>query len=219
LIGAALVLLLGMADLRRAAAWMVASVALGVVFVIAADAAGFGVGQMIIDRAATTFLFSDVGMSGPSIQTGIDSNIVKLEQARVLLGHIQEKPIVGWGFGAIAPDYAYGDTFSYELSYLDITYKTGLVGLLLFLSLPLRFLFDGARERLGTLRGAPGSTRREAAVPIAILCSLLFIHATNPYLGAAFGLAAVVLMIAWLDPFARKSKAPGMPSDEGTPTI
>ncbi len=94
-----------------------------------------------------------------------------------------------------------------RLQYLDLTYKTGIVGLLLFLSFPLRLLFDAVRGRLGRLRLAVGVTRQEAAVPFAIIVSVLVVGATNPYLLAAFGLAPIILSIAWLDPFAGKEEA------------
>jgi hypothetical protein len=118
-----------------------------------------------------------------------------------LLAHIAERPVLGWGFGTIAPDYAYGDIYSYELAYLDLAYKTGLVGLVLFLSFPLRLLIDSVRARLGRIRLPAGVDPREAAVPGAIILSLLVTGATNPYLTAAFGLAPIIFAIAWLDPF------------------
>ena len=125
----------------------------------------------------------------------------------MLLDHIVERPIQGWGFGAIAPDYLYGQSYSYELSYLALVYKAGIVGLLIFLSFPLRLLVDAVRVRLGRLPAALAVSRREAAVPIALIVALLAVGATNPYLVASFGLAPIVLMVCWLDPFEVRKQA------------
>jgi hypothetical protein len=148
-----------------------------------------------------------LGLATDEISSGSDH--VRFVQAQVLLGHIAERPILGWGFGTIAPDYPYGDIYSYELAYLDLAYKTGLAGLLLFVSFPLRLLLDSIRARLGRIRLPPGVAVREAAVPGAIILSLLVTGATNPYLPAAFGLTPIILAIAWLDPFGSDDGALG----------
>jgi hypothetical protein len=132
---------------------------------------------------------------------GDQSNAIKLAQARVLLGHISERPLLGWGFGSIASDYPNGSTYSYELYYLDRAYKTGVVGLLLLLSFPARLLLDSWRQLRQSIPAPPGVSAREAAVPLAVLVSVLVAGATNPYLAGAAGVAALILPIAWLDPF------------------
>jgi hypothetical protein len=139
----------------------------------------------------------------PSLISGVDtsgevSTAVRVVQGRVLLHHIGERPIFGWGFGTIAPDYPYGSIFSYELSYLDLAYKTGLVGLLLFLTFPLRIAADAIRIRFGRLPPAIGLSARSAAVPLAIVTSVMAAGATNPYFIAAFGLASIIVCLAWV---------------------
>jgi O-antigen ligase len=128
------------------------------------------------------------------------SNEVRVEQFRVLMGHIVQSPIVGRGFGSIAADYRYGQIFSYELAYLDLLFKAGVVGLVLFLSFPLRLLLDAMRGRLGRIRLGPGVGPREASVVVGVVAPLLVTGGTNPYLLAAFGLFPILTMIAWLDP-------------------
>lgn len=128
------------------------------------------------------------------------SNEVRVEQFRVLTGHIVQSPIFGHGFGSIAPDYRYGQIFSYELAYLDLLFKAGVVGLVLFLSYPLRLLFDVLRGRLGRIRLGQDVGRGEASVVVGVVAPLLVTGGTNPYLLAAFGLFPILAMIAWLDP-------------------
>lgn len=139
-------------------------------------------------------------------------NQIRLDQARILLGHVLRHPVLGEGFGAIAPDYPYAKSFRYELSFLDLAYKTGIVGFLLFMSYPLRLLLDLLRARAGRL-SLPGDVgRREVAVPAAIMVSVLAASATNPYLLGAFGLLPLLLAVAWLDPI-------GTPKAGSNPSI
>ena len=169
--------------------------------------AGWSFPGYLYERIETTLAMPDNSGNAFALDFGVVSNAIKIHQARVLLGHIGERPIHGGGFGAVAPDYRYGQIYSYELSYLAVAYKTGVIGLLLFLSFPLRLVIDAARVRLGRIRPALGVEQREAAVPIAVLMSLLAVGATNPYLVASFGLAPIVLMVCWLDPFEVRKRA------------
>ena len=166
--------------------------------------ASYPVAVMI--RIVSTFTIGQLpGQPDPG-GPGDISNAIRAKQAQVLIPHIAERPILGWGFGTVAPDYPLGKIYSYELGYLDIAYKTGLIGLVLFLSFPLRLILDALRVRRGRLRGPPGLPAREAAVPVAVIASLLALGATNPYLTAAFGITPLLLMIAWLDPFGRAAE-------------
>jgi hypothetical protein len=143
--------------------------------------------------AATEFANADKDIAG------VVSNAIRVEQTRVLVRHIADRPILGSGFGAIARDYPYGTSYSYELSYLDLLFKTGVVGLLLFLSFPLRLVWDAVSARRGRLTVPAGVAPRETSVVIAIVVSVLIVGATNPYLFAAFGLLPVIVGIGWLD--------------------
>ena len=147
------------------------------------------------------------GSPPPAVdELGAESNAIKVVQARVLLAEIASSPILGHGFGATAPGYPYGNGFVYELTYLDIGYKTGLLGLVLFLSFPLRLMADALRGRFRGLRMPDGLGSRDAAVPLALVGSVLIASATNPYLLAAYGILPIAAAVAWLDPIDRASR-------------
>lgn len=139
------------------------------------------------------------GNSPSSDTTGAVSNAIKLKQAKVLLRHIEHSPVFGYGFGTIASDYPYGHTYSYELSYLDIAYKTGIVGLLLFLSFPFRLLVDGVRVRLRRLEPADGVVPYDAALVVVMIGTVLVTALGNPVIEASYGVLPVVATVAWLD--------------------
>jgi hypothetical protein len=145
------------------------------------------------------------GFVTPPSSAGVDtagelSNGIKIRQAKILWRHVEHRPILGSGFGAIATDYPYSRSYAYELTYLDLLFKTGFVGLLLYLSFPLRVILEAVLGRLGRVRLAQGVSRHEAAVVVALVASVLVAGATNPYLLAAFGLWPLLISIAWLQP-------------------
>jgi hypothetical protein len=145
--------------------------------------------QLAINSAKTGTGNSDV--------EGQVSNGYRVRQAKSLFRHIRKHPLVGSGFGAIASDFGTG--YRYELSYLDLLFKAGIVGLLLFLSFPLRLIWDALRLRFGRAEKARGRTPRGGAVVAAIIAGILLAGATNPYLFAAFGLFPILALVAWLE--------------------
>jgi len=155
-------------------------------------------------------------IEGPTVgeTAGAISNAYRAVQAQVLIGHIRQRPIIGHGWGTIAADYPYGSIFSYELAYLDLLYKTGLIGAALFLSFPLRLLVDAGRGRLRRRPLPDGLGPREAAIPIAMLVAVLVTGATNPYILATLGLFPILACIAWLDPGPVATPA-GVGRDDG----
>jgi hypothetical protein len=126
------------------------------------------------------------------------SNAYRVREAKSLFRHIRQHPVIGSGFGAIATDFA--TSYRYELSYLDILYKAGIVGLLLLLSFPLRLIWDALRLRFGGAEKAQGVAPRGGAIVVAIIVSVMLAGATNPYLFAAFGLFPILAAVAWLEP-------------------
>jgi hypothetical protein len=130
---------------------------------------------------------------------GEASNAYKVAEAKALWGYIRKRPIYGFGFGKVASDFSTG--YSYELSYLDLTLKAGIIGLLLFLSFPLRLIADALRLRRSTARRPLECTRRIGApgVVVGVVAGILLAGATNPYLFAAFGLVSILVMVAWLE--------------------
>ncbi len=144
-----------------------------------------------------------VGYALPGERSSTDvagevSNEIRVEQARILARQISARPVLGHGFGAIAKDYPFGTSYRYELSYLDLLFKTGIVGFILFLSFYVRLLVDSIRARFAQL--SIPVPREEAAVPLAIIVSVLLTGASNPYILAAFGVVPVLACIGWLDP-------------------
>jgi hypothetical protein len=213
-LAAAIVLLFGARSVRRPAAIIAGTVVIFLASTAIGAVMGFSVPAYVFDRTASSFSIAggpDSGTDDPDRpdddivgdEAGESSNRVKLIQARILIDHIADAPVIGHGFGAIAQDYPYGKIYSYELAYLDLAYKTGVLGLVLFLSLPLRLLFDAVRIRFAVLRpppAAPGVSRHEMGVVLAIIGSVLITSATNPYILAAFGMLPVLICVAWLEP-------------------
>lgn len=201
LVGLLLVLAFGASRWRRSLAVMVGTASVFVVLATAGALVDFSLPDYVLTRSATLAPqeLSSIPEASPDI-AGRESNALRIEQARVLWGHIVDRPIVGFGFGAIAEDYRYGDSYSYELSYLDLLFKTGFLGFVLFLSFHARMLFDGLRGRLGRLRVGPDVSRYECATVIAIVVSVMLTAGTNPFLLAAFGLLPVLICVAWLQP-------------------
>lgn len=144
------------------------------------------------------------GGKGHGDVAGEVSNGYRLKQAKSLLRHFRKHPLMGSGFGAIASDFATG--YRYELSYLDILFKAGIVGLLLFLSFPLRLIWDALRLRFGSAEKFPGRAPRGGAIVVAIIAGVLLAGATNPYLFAAFGLFPILATVAWLEPAPQPGK-------------
>ena len=215
-----LVVLLGARHWRRPLFSAAATLGILALLTGAGSIVGFSLPEYVFSRSASLFEQPDttprpgqtgspqptppegtaVGGGRTADEGGAFSNQVRATQARVLLGHIAERPVFGHGFGAIARDYPYDQIFSYELAFLDLAYKTGLAGVLLYLSYPLRLLADALRGRFGGLTVAPGVSPHELSVVVAILVSVLVVGATNPYILAAFGLMPILITIAWLEP-------------------
>jgi hypothetical protein len=127
---------------------------------------------------------------------GEASNAYKVAEAKALWGYIKNRPIYGYGFGKAISGFGTG--YSFELSYLDLLLKAGLIGLLLYLSFPLRLIVDALRLRRSSVYervrriGAPG-------VVVGVVAGILLAGSTNPYLFAAFGLVSILVMVAWLE--------------------
>lgn len=70
-----------------------------------------------------------------------ESNKVRKIQLKFLVNRIKEKPILGWGFGAHIkeyPEYMIKNNLqpvsstSFELYYIELLFKTGIIGILIF---------------------------------------------------------------------------------------
>jgi hypothetical protein len=150
------------------------------------------------ESSATQMMAIQSTAGGGGDVAGEASNAYKVAEARALWGYIKKRPIFGYGFGSVASDFATG--YSYELSYLDLLFKAGIVGLLLYLSFPVRLVFDGLRLRR---RQGPAPAASQGigspGVVVGVVVGILLAGATNPYLFAAFGLVSFFVMVAWLE--------------------
>ncbi len=171
-----------------------------------ARAAGSGVRvNSVSESSATqTMALAGTGEHGGDA-AGAASNSYKIAEAKALWRYIKARPIYGFGFGKVATDFSKG--YSYELSYLDLMLKAGIIGLLLFLSFPLRLIFDALRLRL-PVRASPDRAPAlgAAGVVVGVVGGILLAGATNPYLFAAFGLVSIVAMVAWLEEAAGRMR-------------
>ena len=122
---------------------------------------------------------------------------MKIREAKILLHLIRKRPVFGYGFGAVAKKW--GPSYAFELSYLGLLFKAGIIGLLLYLSFPLRLLWDSLRVRFNKSPPPEGISLRAASIPFAIVASIMLAGATNPYLFAAFGIISMLAVTAWLD--------------------
>jgi hypothetical protein len=143
--------------------------------------------------------------SNGSDLAGQVSNEYRIEEAKALWHEIRHRPIFGSGFGAVAGDF--GDSYTYELSYLDLLFKTGIVGFLLFLSFPLRLFGTALRARWRNEPAPGGGSRRKVSVVVAIISGIYLSGAVNPYLFASFGLISIIAMIAWLEPASERPES------------
>jgi hypothetical protein len=177
---------------------------------VAGSLAGFSLYGYLVNRTVTivsTSVDADADADVDEDAAGRESNALKIDQARILLRHIEDRPLIGHGFGTVVSEYPNGNNPSYDLSYLNLLLKAGILGLALYLSFTLRLLVDAVRARLGRFPLPPAVPAREAAVIVAIVSAVLLAGATNPYVLAAFGLGPFVLAMAWLERGSQQGEA------------
>ncbi len=123
-------------------------------------------------------------------------------QAPKLWDAFKQNPVIGDGLGAVVrPRYVRDPAapWSYELTYLQLLFQMGVLGLLAVLALPLAVIRCGLSEAgIGALRAAP------LGGAMAIL-GILVASATNPYLLASFGMLCVAIGLSLV---ARAEPAP-----------
>jgi O-antigen ligase len=144
-------------------------------------------------------------------------------QAPKLWDAFKQNPVLGDGLGAVVRPRFVRDPaapWSYELTYLQLLFQMGVLGLLAVLALPLAVVRRGLREAgTGALRAQP------LAGAMAIL-GILVASATNPYLLASFGMLCVAIglsLVARAEPAAPDSLreaalAPGAGDRAGFPS-
>lgn len=149
----------------RLALW---SVPLGLVLLLAiAPQLGLDLGAMIGSVGQAFDEQSEVGAA------------TRLDQARILLSYWAERPLLGQGLGASAPEIIRDPEmpWAYELSYVALLFQTGLIGFLIY-SLMVMYIY---------IRGIQLMRRCEVAIAyfvplLTALTCFLIANATNPYL-------------------------------------
>lgn len=124
------------------------------------------------------------------------------QQAPKLWDAFKQNPVFGDGLGAVVRPRFVRDPaapWSYELTYLQLLFQTGVLGLLAVLALPLAVVRRGLREAASSeLRALP------LAGAMAIL-GILVASATNPYLLASYGMLCIAIGLSLV---ARAEPAP-----------
>ncbi len=153
--------------------------------------------RLILRIAAGAFLLAaaiGVGMLFGAVHRpsflGDSSAGQRATQAPKLWDAFKQNPVWGDGLGAVVrPRYVRDPAapWSYELTYLQLLFQMGVLGLLAVLALPLAVVRRGLREAgKGALRPQP------LAGAMAIL-GILVASATNPYLLSSFGMLGVAI--------------------------
>jgi hypothetical protein len=200
------VISLGSPTLKRAALVVVATAVMWGLIAAGGALNGFSLREYVFNRSATIVSIGPSSPSKPGSSStkptpkdnwGEESNRMRIEQAKILFRKIRHRPVLGYGFGAVAKEW--GPSYAFELSYIALLFKTGIIGFLLYLSFPLRLLWDSLRVRFKKRPPPDGISVRAASIPFAIVASIMLAGSTNPYLFAAFGIISILVAIAWLD--------------------
>ncbi len=121
----------------------------------------------------------------------------RITLARALLPVIAQSPIIGYGFGKTvtyqsddprqvqSPTQGRFTTYAFELGYLDVALKVGLLGLLVLLGV----LF----QTLRVLIARPSLVNFGLAVGLVTLAT---VHVTTPYLNHPLGIGFLLLALA-----------------------
>lgn len=147
----------------------------------------------------------------------------RVSQASVLFDGWSNQPVLGSGLGA-RPKGGYvrsiADPWSFELTYLQVLFQIGAVGLLVLLW-ALTSLFTRTIRTFGRSRTELG--QRELSVAgFATLAGVFVASATNPYLLSAFGMLCIALGLALADLGLRSPAAtdrPGSARPPGLPVV
>jgi O-antigen ligase len=130
----------------------------------------------------------------------------RVDQAPKLWDAFKSNPVLGDGLGAVIRPRFVRDLaapWSYELTYLQILFQMGALGLLAVLSVPVAAAWSGLRAAVrDDLDPAP------LAGGMAIV-GVLVASATNPYLLSSFGMLSIVIGLSLIAPISASER----PSD------
>ena len=123
------------------------------------------------------------------------STSYRLEQAPQLLRGFRRHVVLGSGLGATLPSgfqRSKSEPWSFELSYLQLLFQLGVIGVVLLLAAPLWALYRGVRS----LARADPDHRVAIAAAIGGIVGLLFTSGGNPYLMTSVGMLALAVLLA-----------------------
>jgi hypothetical protein len=124
-----------------------------------------------------------------------ESANVRLVQTRKLLDGVSDHPMLGSGLGAVLPSgYRRSATtpWSFELTYLQLVFQSGLVGLCLIAWLPVVALRDAIRSLFA---GVSDEVAICVIAGVGALVGLLVTCASNPYLTTSAGTLALAVSV------------------------
>lgn len=126
----------------------------------------------------------------------------RVEQAPKLWDAFKRNPIFGDGLGSVIRPRFVRDTaapWSYELTYLQILFQMGIVGLFALLALPVAACWRGLKASVdGRLDPGP-------LAGVMTILGILIASATNPYLMSSFGMLGIAIglsLVARAEPLA-----------------
>jgi hypothetical protein len=123
------------------------------------------------------------------------STFYRLEEAPQLLRGFRRHPVLGSGLGATLPSgyrRSNSDPWSFELSYLQLLFQLGVIGIVLLLAAPGWALYRGVRS----LARADPDHRVAIAAAIGGIAGFLFTSGGNPYLMTSVGMLALAVLLA-----------------------
>lgn len=123
------------------------------------------------------------------------STSYRLTEAPQLLHGFRRHVVLGSGLGATLPSgyrRSTAEPWSFELSYLQLLFQLGVVGMLFLLALPVWALYRGLRA----LTRADPDRRVVIAAGIGGIAGFLFTSAGNPYLMTSVGMLALAVLLA-----------------------
>lgn len=131
---------------------------------------------------------------------GDESAGLRLSQSEYLYEAWRAHPILGSGLGAsLVNGYqrSVADPWSFELTYLQVLFQMGVLGLAVVLWIPAAALARGLPAVTQATDEGADSTALEAG--LAALVAIFIASATNPYLLSAFGMLGVAIALALTD--------------------
>jgi O-antigen ligase len=129
---------------------------------------------------------------------GDESTSVRVDQAGPLWDGFRAHPVFGSGLGsALSSGFArdLDSPWSFELTYLQLLFQMGVVGLIVVLWLPATVLWSTTREVLMSPQIRVG-----ALASLVGLVGILLASATNPYLLTNFGMLSIVMAVSLAEP-------------------